>query len=117
MSWRFLDIFTLPALRTFQVAESTLQEGPVKTLQSLFSRSRCNVHELELYITESYLSQDAYPIELPTLGSLSFSNLDEGGEYVNEVAFLELDEEPLNVNAHAADESSTLSDEDDDESD
>ncbi|KAJ7030647.1 hypothetical protein C8F04DRAFT_1397768 [Mycena alexandri] len=57
LSWRFLDIFTLPALHKFQASESILQGQPVNTLKSLFSRSRCNVQELEAYLRKLTVSR------------------------------------------------------------
>ncbi|KAJ7720775.1 hypothetical protein B0H16DRAFT_380991, partial [Mycena metata] len=75
MSWKFLDIFTLPALRKFEIAERLLQGDPVGLLKSLISRSRCSIEELHMpYLNESSL--ESYRLAWPTIDSITNRQLD-----------------------------------------
>ncbi|KAJ7720924.1 hypothetical protein B0H16DRAFT_1699830 [Mycena metata] len=72
LSWRFIDCFTLPAVRTLQVAENLLQEAPVDGVLSLISRSRCNLQKLS--ITEPGFPRHPYHLALPTRTWIAFDD-------------------------------------------
>ncbi|KAJ7720934.1 hypothetical protein B0H16DRAFT_380717 [Mycena metata] len=68
MSWKFLDLFTLPALRELQVAEAVLQDDPVGLLKSLVSRSGCSIQTL--YLQNPKVPLDVYRLALPTTDAI-----------------------------------------------
>ncbi|KAJ7030630.1 hypothetical protein C8F04DRAFT_1397752 [Mycena alexandri] len=103
LPWTFLDLFTLPALQKFQVAENLLQGTSIHLLRSLISRSRCDIKEL--YLTRSR-RVEAYRIGLPMVGSIV-----DGQLSVNPF-FVSGDEEPEAAeysNAHFEDAESSTS--------
>ncbi|KAJ7720819.1 hypothetical protein B0H16DRAFT_1474238 [Mycena metata] len=68
MSWAFLDVFTLPALRELQVAEAVLQGDPIGLLESLISRSGCSLEAL--YLENPIVALESYCTALPTVRTI-----------------------------------------------
>ncbi|KAJ7439487.1 hypothetical protein FB451DRAFT_1059562 [Mycena latifolia] len=63
-----LDHLTLPALRRLHVMEVLIRPSPLTTLESLITRSRCNLQEL--FVSNSALSSDLYHNALPSVAWL-----------------------------------------------
>ncbi|KAJ7709338.1 hypothetical protein B0H16DRAFT_651637 [Mycena metata] len=75
MSWKLLDIFTLPALRKLEIVERLLQDDPIGLLKLLISRSKC--HMRELYMPDlDRRSLETYRLALPAVGSIARDKLD-----------------------------------------
>ncbi|KAJ7031752.1 hypothetical protein C8F04DRAFT_1041193 [Mycena alexandri] len=84
--WTFLDLFTLPALQKFQVAEDFLQGSSVRVLHSLISRSQCHIKEMYLPELES-TRVESYRRGLPMVGSIV------NGRLIRDPFFVPRDEE------------------------
>ncbi|KAJ7720906.1 hypothetical protein B0H16DRAFT_1792189, partial [Mycena metata] len=81
MPWKFLDIFTLPALRKLEVRQGLLQGDPIGLLESLISRSKC--HMQELYVPDlDRRSLKTYRLALPAVGSITREVLDRVNPWV-----------------------------------
>ncbi|KAJ7707234.1 hypothetical protein B0H16DRAFT_1633707 [Mycena metata] len=99
LPWTFLDLFTLPALQKFQVAEDFLQGSSVRVLQSLISRSQCHIKEM--YLTELESTRvESYRSGLPMVGSIV------DGRLIRDPFFVPRDEE-LESDPHSHVDSST----------
>ncbi|KAJ7720911.1 hypothetical protein B0H16DRAFT_380197 [Mycena metata] len=108
MSWTFLDVFTFPALRKLEVAETLLQGDPIGRLKSLVTRSRCSLEAL--YLENPTVPLESYRTALPTVGTIVDGELDPVNPWV-----LPGDEEnanPSQGDSHADGGSSTHSDTD-----
>ncbi|KAJ7717707.1 hypothetical protein B0H16DRAFT_1700872 [Mycena metata] len=66
MPWKFLDIFTLPALQKLEIRERILSGDRIGLLKSFISRSRCSIEELYMpFFHEPFL--ESCRLALPTV--------------------------------------------------
>ncbi|KAK7008210.1 F-box domain-containing protein [Favolaschia claudopus] len=69
----FIRSLVTPALRRLEVSEVQLGTTTIETLQSLFSKSQCNLEELHIIDAAPLVTQLQYSLAFPSIATISVS--------------------------------------------